>query len=823
MNPEKPENEPQKGPEKDGEIKERIIQSMIEDEMKTSYLDYSMSVIVGRALPDARDGLKPVHRRILFAMNDMGMQHNKPFKKSARIVGEVLGKYHPHGDTAVYDALVRMAQDFSLRYPLIQGQGNFGSIDGDNAAAMRYTEARLAKIAEEILTDIDKETVNFTPNFDGSLNEPLVLPSKLPNLMINGSSGIAVGMATNIPPHNIKEIIEGIMALIDNPDISIEELMKYIKGPDFPTAGIISGMNGIKETYLTGRGKITVKAKAEIEKHKDRERIILTEMPYQVNKAMLIEEIADNVKEKRIEGVSDIRDESDRDGIRVVIELKRDANSNVTLNQLFNYTRMTYTFGAIMLALVNNEPKYLNLKQMLQNYVLHRQVVVRRRTQFDLKKAEERAHIIEGLIIALNNIDDVVRKIKASKTVDNAKDMLMDDYKLSETQAKAILDMKLQKLSSLEQEKIREEHKGLLKMMEELKSILASEERILGIIKEEAVEIREKYGDERRTAIESIQEEDLVIEDLIKDEDVVVTISHQGYIKRTKLSEYKQQLRGGKGVIAAGTKEEDFVEHIFITSTHSYILFFTNKGMVYWLKVHKIPETSRQAKGKAIVNLMQLENGEKIAAFVPVKEFDDKHYLMLATRKGLVKKTNMMEYSRPRQTGIIGITLEEGDNLVNALLTDGESQVMLATSDGMAVKFHEQDARPIGRTSKGVRGITLKGDDVVVGMVKAIDDKTLLTVTENGYGKRTMISKYRIIARGGIGVINIQCTERNGKVVAVKTVDDEDDIMLISKNGITIRSPVKGISVIGRNTQGVRLMKLEAGDNVIDAASIVKE
>lgn len=823
MGPDKHEKEPITGSEGGIGTGEKIVQNMIEDEMKTSYLDYAMSVIVGRALPDVRDGLKPVHRRILFAMNDMGMQHNKPFKKSARIVGEVLGKYHPHGDIAVYDALVRMAQDFSMRYPLIQGQGNFGSVDGDSAAAMRYTECRLSKISEELLADIEKETVDFAPNFDSSLKEPIVLPAKMPNLLINGSSGIAVGMATNIPPHNLKEVADGAIALINNPDTTVEELMQHIKGPDFPTAGIISGMNGIKEAYLTGRGKVIVKAKAEIEPHKDRERIIVTEIPYQINKAMLIEEIADHVKEKRIEGVSDIRDESDRDGMRIVIELKKDANSNVVLNQLFNFTRMTYTFGVIMLALVDNQPRLLNLRQVLQNYVSHRQIVVRRRTQFDMKKAEEKAHILEGLIVALNHIDEVIRKIKASKAVEDARDMLMHDYNLTEIQARAILDMKLQRLSSLEQQKIKDEHKTLLALMEELMSILASEEKILGIIKQELGEMREKYGDDRKTSIERIEEEDLVIEDLIKDEDVVVTISHSGYIKRTKLTEYKQQQRGGKGVIAAGTKEEDFVEHIFITSTHAYLLFFTNKGKVYWLKVHMIPEAARQAKGKAIVNLVSLEKDEKIAAYVPIKEFDEKHYLLLATEKGIVKKTNISEYSRPRQTGIIGITLEEGDNLVNAVLTDSQKEVILATSNGMAIKFHEEGARPIGRTSKGVRGITLKGDDKVIGMAIAEPQETLLTITEHGYGKRTSLEEYRRISRGGVGVINIQCTERNGKVTAIRSVNEEEDVMLISRNGITIRFPVKNISVIGRNTQGVRLMKLEAGDRVVDAANIVKE
>ncbi|MBD3313552.1 DNA gyrase subunit A, partial [Candidatus Woesearchaeota archaeon] len=695
------------------ETKDHVFSQVIEEEMERSYLDYAMSVIVGRALPDARDGLKPVHRRILYAMNDMGMLHNKPFKKCARIVGEVLGKYHPHGDVAVYDALVRMAQEFSLRYTLIDGQGNFGSIDGDSAAAMRYTECRLARISEEMLVDIDKETVDFAPNFDGSLKEPTVLPARLPNLLLNGSSGIAVGMATNIPPHNLKELAQGIIDLIDNPDITIEQLMEVIRGPDFPTRGIISGTNGIKECYLTGRGRISVKAKAEIENIKEKERIIITEIPYQVNKSLLIEEMAGCVKDKRINGISDIRDESSREGIRIVIEIKRDTPANVVLNQLYKFTRMTTTFGAIMLALVNNQPKTLNLKQILEEYIKHRRIVVRKRTEFDLKKAEERAHILEGLIIAINNIDEVVRKIKASKTVDEARNVLIKDYELSEAQAKAILEMRLQKLSSLEQDKIRKEHKDLVEIIKKLKEILASEPEILKIIKKELEELIQKYGDERKTAIELVEEEDLVIEDLIKEENVVVTISHAGYIKRIPADTYRSQGRGGRGVIGAGTRDEDFIEHLFVASTHSYILFFTNKGKVHWLKVYRVPEASRQAKGTAIVNLINLEKDERVSSFVKVTDFDDKHYLVLATRKGLVKKTNLMAYARPRQTGIIAITLEEGDNLVNALLTDGDKQIMLATSNGMAVKFHESDARPIGRTSKGVRGVSLKDDDEV--------------------------------------------------------------------------------------------------------------
>ena len=801
-----------------------VIPRVVEEEMKSSYLDYAMSVIVGRALPDVRDGLKPVHRRILYAMHEMGMLHNKPFKKSARIVGEVLGKYHPHGDTAVYDALVRLAQEFSMRSPLINGQGNFGSVDGDNAAAMRYTECKLSKISEELLGDIEKETVSFVPNFDASLKEPSVLPSKIPNLLINGSSGIAVGMATNIPPHNAGEIIDGTVSLIDNPECSTDDLFTYVKGPDFPTAAIISGTNEIHRAYLTGQGKVQVKAKTDIEPNKDRERIIVTEIPYQVNKASLLEEIAELVRDKKITGISDLRDESDRDGMRIVIELKKDANPTVVLNQLYTYTRMTQTFGMNMLALVDNEPKLLSLKELLQHFISHRQVVVRKRTEFDLKKAEEKSHLLEGLIIALNNIDAVIQKIKKSATVEAAKVMLMNDYDLSELQAKAILDMRLQKLSSLEQEKIREEQKQLLLLIKELKEVLASEQRILGIIKQELLELKQQYGDARKTIIEHTDgEEDLVIEDLIKEEPMVVTISRSGYIKRLPLTTYRQQGRGGTGVKGAGTKEDDVIERLFVASTHSYILFFTNKGRVYWQKVYQIPEAGRQAKGRAIVNFIQLSPGELVQAVVPVKEFNSSHYLFLATRKGTVKKTELEAYSRPRQGGIIAVTLDEGDELVNACITTGNDQIILATKHGMAVRFHEENVRPMGRGATGVRGITLKGDDVVIAMVIADDKQDLLTVTEHGYGKRTLVSEYRLINRGGSGVINIQCTERNGNVVSVCSVTEEDDLMLISKDGILIRMACKGVSQIGRNTQGVRLMRLREEDTVIATTRVISE
>ncbi len=1236
---------------------DKIISRVIEQEMIKSYLSYAMSVIVGRALPDVRDGLKPVHRRVLFGMWELGMLHNKPFKKSARIVGEILGKFHPHSDVTIYDTLVRMAQNFSLRYPLVQGQGNFGSVDGDNPAAMRYcvtadtlvvtekglipiaeiankedidirilskdrkinkatkwfdsgehqtlkvttrkgyaiegsvnhplltlsaaakgrpifawkrldelrigdvlvldrsredlwpqqeldlvpyypqqrtprtkrtvlprtltkdlafilgalcsegtisknkiefcntdiafidaftqawektfpdttlhrfkrnassygkkpyvrleshflftidflknigllpvrsaqksvpqviflspkhvvstflqsyfegdgsishakkmvelsccsastqlmqelqilllrfgidtfrrfdaqrtihklylrgkrnvlkfykqigfqserknkkleyvilhykkdssqldyvpfiseyirervghtfvekmnfdrysamqdnyqtvsnivlqrtgedvqgmfeyfltydylfeqvasvqeagiqrvysvkvasdchsfvangfinhnTEARLSKIAEEILIDLDKDTVDFVPNFDGSLKEPTVMPGKLPNLLINGSTGIAVGMATNIPPHNIHEVCSGIIATIDNPQIETKELLQHVTGPDFPTGAIIQGRQGIIDAYSTGRGKVTVKAKAAIEQHKGKDRIIITEIPYMVNKSQMIEQIADLVRDGKIKGISDIRDESD-ENIRVVIELKTDAEGEVVLNQLYKYSRLSETFSIIMLALVENEPKVLNLKAVIQYYISHRQVVVRRRTQFELTKAEQRVHVLEGLIIALNNIDEVVRKIKQSADAAVAEVMLQADYALSEIQAKAILDMKLQRLASLEQEKIRSEHQELLKLIVALKDILASEQKILDIIKAELMEVKEAYADARKTVIEEAGSVALETEDLIQEQEVVVTISHAGYIKRQPIDAYKTQSRGGKGIVGAGTREEDFVEHLFVASTHSYVLFFTDKGKVYWLKIYEIPEASRQAKGKAIINLIKLEAGEKIEASIPVKTFDERYYLVLATKKGTIKKTNLSEYSRPRQSGIIALTLEEGDSLVNALLTDGNQQIILTTQNGMAVKFHEQHVRPIGRTAMGVRGISLREGDAVVDIVTGDDAKALLTVTEHGYGKRSKISDYRQIARGGIGVINIQCTNRNGKVVATKTVDENDEVMFISQKGIVIRTPVQGISVIGRNTQGVRIMKMESGDKVIDCAKIV--
>jgi len=802
---------------------EKIIPRVIEEEMKQSYINYAMSVIVSRALPDVRDGLKPVHRRILFAMNEMGLTHDKPFKKSARIVGEVLGKYHPHGDMAVYDAMVRMTQDFSLRYPLVQGQGNFGSIDGDSPAAIRYTEARLNKLAEEMLQDIDKETVEFQDNFDASLREPTVLPCKIPNLLLNGSSGIAVGMATNIPPHNMTEVCNALIAQIDNPDIAIEALMQYVRGPDFPTGATIIGRAGIKSAYTTGYGKITIKSKAKVEEHKNKNRIIISEIPYQVNKAQLVEEIAQLVKDKKVIGISDLRDESDRDGMRVVIDLKKEANPEIVLNQIFKYSRAQVTYSINMLTLVKNQPKILNLKQINQYFIAHRFEVVTKRTQFELTKAKDRAHILKGLIIALENIDGVIKKIRASKDTEQAKAALMRDYTLTDLQAAAILDMKLQKLASLEQEKIRQEHDDLLKLITELNEVLSSDSRRYSIIKDELADIRKSYGDSRKTEISGEeQEEEMIAEDLIKPEDMAVTITRSGYIKRTPISTYRQQKRGGKGIIATDTKEEDFVEKIFVANTHDYLLFFTNLGQVYWLKVHQIPEASRIAMGKAIVNLLEMEKGEFVTATIPIKEFDEGHFLVQATKKGIVKKTSLTAYANPRKGGIRAITLEPGDSLVNVKITDGSEQLLIATKNGMAVKFLEKDVRPVGRISKGVIGIRLR-DDEVIGMVIAKDDQTLLTVTENGYGKRTQISEYRLIGRGGTGVINIQCSERNGKVVSIKAVDDTTELMMISRNGIGIRIPASNISTIGRNTQGVRLMKLEEGDKVVEAAKVEEQ
>ena len=790
-------------------IVEKIIPRLIEDEMKSSYLDYSMSVIVGRALPDVKDGLKPVHRRILYAMHDMGIINTKSFKKSARIVGEVLGKYHPHGDTAVYDSMVRMVQDFSLRYPLVRGQGNFGSIDGDNAAAMRYTEVKLSKISTEMLSDIDKETVKFTPNFDDSLKEPKVLPSKLPNLLINGSSGIAVGMATNIPPHNLTEVSNAIIHLIDNPDAKIIDLMQHIKGPDFPTSASLTRVSGIKRAYETGKGKIRLRAKTHIEETKNRSKIIVTEIPYQVNKSSLLINIAGLVKDKKLKEISELRDESDREGIRVVIGLKSGANSEVVLNKLYKHTALQTTFGINLLALVENVPKLLNLKQILQKYIEHRIDVVTKRTKYDLRIAEERAHILEGLKIALDHLDQAITIIKKSKSPDVANQALQNTFKLTQKQSQAVLDMKLQRLTSLEQNKIIDELKEKLNLIKNLKEILESNQKIRNIIKKELKELIEKYGDERKTEILEGGDELLDEEDLIKPQEVVVTITNAGYIKRTSVDEYRGQKRGGKGVIAATTKEEDFIEDLFIANTHSYILFFTDLGKVYWSKIYKFPDAARASKGLPIVNILGLQKGEKITSYIPVRKFDDSRNIVMATKNGIIKKTKLSAYSKPRKNGIIALNLRENDSLVGVKLTNNSQQVILATKNGKSVRFKEAEVRVMGRTATGVKGIKLKEKDELIGMVVAEDKKSILTITRNGYGKRTLISNYRITHRGTSGIINIKCSERNGKVVAISSVTDNDEMMFISQKGITIRTPTNGISQIGRNTQGVRLMRLK--------------
>jgi DNA gyrase subunit A len=794
----------------------------IEQEMKTSYLDYSMSVIVGRALPDVRDGLKPVHRRILYAMFREGLLHSKKYSKSAGVVGEVLKKYHPHGDSAVYDTMVRMAQDFNMRYPLVDGQGNFGSVDGDPAAAYRYTEARLTKLAEELLADIDKETVDFVPNFDDTTVEPSVLPTRVPNLLINGSAGIAVGMATNIPPHNLSEVTDGLVLMIDNPEVTIQELMALIKGPDFPTAGFIHGYEGIKQAYLNGRGIIQMRARATIEEGKgDRESIVVTELPYQVNKARLLERIAELVQEKKITGISEIRDESDREGMRVVIDLKKGEISNVILNQLYKHTAMQSTFGVIMLALVNNQPRVLNLRKLLSYFIQHRREVVLRRTRYDLKKAEERAHILLGLKIALENLDAVIALIKASASPEEAKNGLVRKFMLSEIQAQAILDMRLQRLTGLERDKIIAEYEEVLKEIARLNEILASDALVMKIIRDELLAIKQEYGDPRRTEIVP-ETSEIDIEDLIKDEDMVITISHAGYIKRNPLTTYRAQKRGGKGKIGMETKEEDFVERLFTASAHSYILFFTNKGRVYWLKVHQIPEASRQAKGKAIVNLIQLSQEERVTAALPVREFTPEHFILMATKKGIIKKTELESYSHPRPSGIIAITLEEGDELISAEVTDGERDVFLGTRDGLSIRFSETDVREIGRAGKGVIGIRLDESNEVVGMEIVRDDSTILTVTEKGYGKRSTLEDYRSQGRGGKGIITIKTTEKNGRVIGMAQVSEEDEIILITTNGKVLRIRTKDISVQGRNTQGVRLFDIDEGDKVVSFAKVVE-
>jgi len=824
----------------------------IEDEMKRCYMDYAMSVIIGRALPDVRDGLKPVHRRCLFAMHDMGNDWNKPYKKSARVVGDVIGKYHPHGDTAAYDTIVRMAQDFSLRYPLVDGQGNFGSVDGDSPAAMRYTEVRLTQLAHELLADIEKETVEMGPNYDDSLKEPLVLPSRFPNLLVNGSSGIAVGMATNIPPHNLGEVIDGIIAVIGNPEITFEELHAIIPGPDFPTGGFIYGREGILQAYRTGRGIIQMRARAMIETQKKTERqsIIITEIPYQVNKARLVEKIAELVREKRIEGISDLRDESDRDGMRIVIELKRDENPQVMLNQLYKHTQMQSSFGIINLAIVDNRPRVLTLRETIYYFIDHRREIVTRRTIFDLKKAEARAHILEGLKIALDWLDSVIELIRASGTPAEAKQRLMEglfsdaewlnklaiplpvnvgEYelpvRLSDLQAQAILEMRLHRLTGLEREKIVQEYLEILKYIARLKEILASEIEILNIITGELRELKVKFGDERRTEIVG-QTAEISLEDTIVEEDMVVTISHTGYIKRNAVTLYRAQRRGGKGKTGMKTKEEDFVEHLFIASSKDYMLFFTDAGKVFWLKVYEIPEGGRATRGKAIVNLLNLSPNENISAILPVKEFSEDKFIMMATRLGVVKKTSLLEYSHPRTGGIIAVNLDEGDKLIAVSLTDGKQDVLLASKYGKSIRFREEDARPMGRVTRGVRGMSLEDDDVVIGMAivnEQFTSSTLFTVTEHGFGKRTELTEYRRQSRGGKGVITIKTTERNGCVVDIKQVTDENDLMLITDQGKIIRMPVAGFSVIGRNTQGVRLMVTEEEERIVAVARLAEK
>lgn len=805
----------------------KIVPVVLEDEMKRSYIDYAMSVIVARALPDVRDGLKPVHRRILYVMNELALWPEKPYRKCASIVGDVLGNYHPHGDAAVYDALVRLAQDFSLRYPLVNGHGNFGSIDNDPPAAMRYTEAKLFKISEEMLSDLDKETVDFVPNYDDRLLEPSVLPAKLPNLLINGSYGIAVGMACNIPPHNLSEVVNGICALIDNPDITIDELMQYIKGPDFPTAGIILGQEGIKSAYRTGRGKVILRAKAEIEEDtKGRFHIIVSEIPYKVNKAAMLANIAKLINDKVIEGISDLHELSDREGIRIVFDLKRDANPNVVLNLLYKHTELQGTQSMIMLALVNGEPKILNLKQILEYYIKHRQDVIIRRTRFDLKKAEARLHILEGLRIALDHIEEIIKTIKSAKDDAEAKKNLMEKFSLSEIQAQAILDMKLRALTGLNRDKIEDEYNNLVSLIAKLNEILNNPALVLQIIKDEVTELKNSYGDERKTRItHSEGTGDFEVESLIKEEENVVTITHFGYVKRISVDAYKSQKRGGKGVTAIGTREDDFVEHIFVTSTHDYILFFTTKGRVFKLKAFELPEASRQAKGTAIVNLLQLAQDEKIAAVIPVREFTDNLNILTATRSGLVKKTALSEYSNIRKSGIQSITLKDDDEIVDVRVTDGKSDIILVTKTGLSIRFKEDDVRAVGRTSMGVKGITLTGDDYVVGMepITTEKDNYILAITENGFGKRTEVEEYRAQSRAGKGILTYKTTEKTGHIIGVKVVTDNDDVMIITANGTVIRLNVSGISVLGRNTQGVTLMRTSEGGKVVSIAKLSPE
>jgi len=793
----------------------------IEEEMKVSYLDYAMSVIVGRALPDVRDGLKPVQRRILYAMLREGLLPGKKYSKCAGVVGEVLKKYHPHGDTAVYDALVRLAQGFNLRYVLVDGQGNFGSVDGDPPAAYRYTEARLTKLAEDMLTDIDKATVDFVPNFDETTEEPVVLPSRVPNLIINGSSGIAVGMATNIPPHNLGEVIDGVIRMVDNPEISFQELIETIKGPDFPTGGIIYGTQGIMDAYIHGRGLIKVRAKAKIEREVKSENIIIKELPYQVNKARLIEKIAELIREKKIEGVSDLRDESDRDGIRVVLELKRGEMAQVILNQLYKHTQMESTFGVIMLAIVSGQPRILNLKRLLGYFLQHRQEVIIRRTRFELRRAEEKAHILEGLRIALNHLDEIIALIKASKSPDEAKQGLISNYSLSEIQAQSILDMKLQRLTGLEREKIIKDYEDTLKDIERLRAILGSDALVSSIAKQELLDIKEKYSDPRRTEILE-ETKEISIEDLITEEEMVITVSHEGYIKRNPLSQYRSQRRGGKGLIGMEPKEEDFVEQLFIGSTHDHMLFFSNRGRLYWLKTYQIPEAGRAARGKALVNLLALQEGERITTALPVRDFKES-FLCMFTKNGTVKKTALKEYSNPREKGVIAITLEQDDELIAVRKTDGKSDLIIGTRNGLSIRFNEEAVRSTGRSTKGVIGIRLvKGDEVFSAEVPE-EKTTLLTVTEKGYGKRSKIEDYHVKGRRGKGVIAIKLTSKGGKVVGLMQVRDEDEVVMITNSGKLIRTTAKNISLLGRNTQGVKLMDVEAEDKIVSIGRVVEK
>ena len=796
----------------------------ISKEMRTSFLDYAMSVIVARALPDVRDGLKPVHRRILYAMNDLGMTSDKAYKKSARIVGEVIGKYHPHGDSAVYETMVRMAQDFSYRYMLVDGHGNFGSVDGDSAAAMRYTEARMSKISMELLRDINKDTIDYQDNYDGSEREPVVLPSRFPNLLVNGTSGIAVGMATNIPPHQLGEVVDGVLALSKEPDITIQELMEYIPGPDFPTAGLIVGRSGIRRAYETGKGSITLRARVEIEqKPSGKEMIIVKEIPYQVNKAKLVERIAELVRDKKIDGITDLRDESDRTGMRVVIEVRKDANANVLLNNLFKHTALQTTFGINLLALVKGQPKVLNLKECLYHYLEHQKVIIRRRTEFELKKAEARAHILEGLRIALDHIDEIISLIRSSQTTEIARNGLMEQFSLSEKQAQAILDMRLQRLTGLEREKIEEEYQELIKLIAELKAILADEEKVLHIIREELLEIKERFNDTRRTEIVSGGIEQIEDEDLIPQENIVVTLTHNGYIKRLPISTYRSQKRGGRGVQGMGTNEDDFVEHLLTTSTHDTILFFTNKGKVYRAKGYEIPEYSRTAKGLPIINLLGIEKDEWINTIIRVEEFVEDSFLFFTTKKGISKRTPLSDFANIRTNGLIAIHLREEDELISVKLTDGSKDIIIGTKNGMLIRFPETDVRSMGRTATGVKGITLSGEDDVVGMEILDENNEVLIVTLNGYGKRTPASEYRIQSRGGKGIKTCNITEKNGSLVSVKTVTGEEDLMLITAGGVLIRMAVGDISLLGRNTQGVKLIKLGEDEYVATVAKVEKE